>query len=194
MKQRKHIYLAHHEGWYSVSDETFYPEAAVRRCLDPSTGRSFMVCYSPFILPPLLKGHKASVETGKEVEWSFEENYKFRLSDFTERLLQWYEQNPDWIIPKTRMSEIVKEVQRGLPDLSISRPSSRLKWGIKVPQDESQTIYVWLDALMNYVVKAGYPWGPANSENDGWPADLQVIGKDIIRYCSANSTVVEGCS
>lgn len=80
------------------------------------------------------------------------------------------------------MREVVQAVEAGLDDLSISRPTQRLHWGIRVPQDESQTIYVWLDALMNYVTKAGYPWTPGREHAGGWPADCQVIGKDIVRF------------
>ena len=79
------------------------------------------------------------------------------------------------------MKEIVNWVTEGLEDLSISRPSSRLQWGIPVPADERQTVYVWLDALMNYLTKAGYPWVPSNEQSAGWPADVHVIGKDITR-------------
>jgi methionyl-tRNA synthetase len=80
------------------------------------------------------------------------------------------------------MMEVVKAVESGLEDLSISRPSDRLTWGIRVPEDETQTIYVWLDALMNYATKAGYPWQPGKDHIGGWPADCQVIGKDIVRF------------
>lgn len=79
------------------------------------------------------------------------------------------------------MKDVVKQVSAGLEDLSVSRPSSRLTWGIRVPTDESQTIYVWLDALVNYITKAGYPWTPGQESKGGWPADCQVIGKDIVR-------------
>ena len=79
------------------------------------------------------------------------------------------------------MKEVVAAVERGLTDLSISRPSERLEWGIPVPGDETQTIYVWLDALVNYLTKAGYPWTPGMENAGGWPADCHVIGKDIVR-------------
>jgi methionyl-tRNA synthetase len=80
------------------------------------------------------------------------------------------------------MKEVVQAVENGLEDLSISRPTERLSWGIRVPEDDTQTIYVWLDALMNYVTKAGYPWAPGREQTGGWPADCQVIGKDIVRF------------
>jgi methionyl-tRNA synthetase len=104
------------------------------------------------------------------------------MSAFKDRLLEFYEENPDFIKPETRMREVVNEVTSGLQDLSISRPVERLSWGIRVPDDESQTIYVWVDALINYITYAGYPFTPGKESSRGWPADVQVIGKDIVRY------------
>lgn len=129
----------------------------------------------------IADSQKASIETGKEVEWTEEQNYHFRLSVFKEPLLKFYADNPTWIKPSTRHTDVVRWVEEGLEDLSISRPTSRLTWGIPVPEDPSQTIYVWLDALLNYATKAGYPWTPENASKGGWPADVQVIGKDIVR-------------
>jgi methionyl-tRNA synthetase len=167
LKQRGWVYASKHEGWYSVSDETFYPAGAVQLVLDPSTGRK----------------HMASMETGKEVEWTEEENYHFRLSAFRDRLLEFYAKNPKFVVPETRMREVIRQVDEGLEDLSISRPVERLSWGIPVPDDESQTIYVWLDALINYLTKANYPFQiPGEEDAGGWPADVQVIGKDIVRF------------
>lgn len=166
LRDRDYIYESKHEGWYCVSDETFYPENAIEKRLDPFTGRTFM----------------ASQETGKEVEWTSEANYHFRLSIFKDRLLEFYKANPEFVVPASRMNEVVGWVSDGLQDLSISRPAERLTWGIQVPNDESQTIYVWLDALINYITKAGYPWAPGNETAGGWPADVQVIGKDIMRF------------
>jgi methionyl-tRNA synthetase len=161
-----YIYESKHEGWYSVSDETFFPQSAVHLVLDPSTGRK----------------HMASMETGREVEWTSEINYHFRLSQFRDRLLQHYRQNPKFIVPSDRMKFIEKEVENGLNDLSISRPVSRLQWGIRVPNDDSQTIYVWLDALINYLTYTGYPGVPWTPTNSLWPPNVQVIGKDIIKF------------
>lgn len=161
-----YIYESNHEGWYSVSDETFYPDSQIRHVLDPSTGKTKYV----------------SAETGKEVEWTMETNYHFKLSHFQDRLLQHYRDNPDAIVPPQRMNFIMKEIQAGLKDLSISRPSWRLNWGIRVPGDDSQTIYVWLDALLNYITMAGYPIKDPASPDNIWPPDCQVIGKDIIRF------------
>jgi len=166
LRERDYIYESKHEGWYSVSDETYYPESTIEKRLDPFTGRILM----------------ASKETGSEVEWSSERNYHFRLSAFKEPLLEFYKQNPQFITPITRMNDVVRWVSEGLEDLSISRPIERLTWGIRVPGDESQTIYVWLDALINYITKAGYPWAPGSETAGGWPADVQVIGKDIVRF------------
>ncbi|KAL2215554.1 methionine-tRNA synthetase [Thermoascus aurantiacus ATCC 26904] len=166
LNHRGYIYTAKHEGWYSVSDETFYPQSAVQMDLDPSTGKKRMV----------------SVETGKEVEWSSETNYHFRLSAFKDRLLEFYEKNPTFVTPSRYMADVVKSVSSGLQDLSISRPVERLTWGIRVPGDETQTIYVWLDALVNYLTKAGYPFPPGQEGRLGWPADVHVVGKDIIRF------------
>lgn len=166
LKEREYIYESKHQGWYCVSDETFYPESAIEKRLDPRTGRTFM----------------ASSETGKEVEWTSEKNYHFRLSAMKDELLEFYRKNPEFVVPAARMNDVVKWVSEGLEDLSVSRPVERLTWGIRVPDDESQTIYVWLDALVNYITKAGYPWAPGQEHALGWPADVQVVGKDIVRF------------
>lgn len=166
LNEREYIYESKHEGWYCVSDETYYPESAIEKRLDPFTGKTFM----------------ASQETGKEVEWTSESNYHFRLSAFKDRLLDFYKGNPDFVVPASRMDDVVRWVSEGLEDLSISRPLERLSWGIRVPDDEGQTIYVWLDALINYITKAGYPWTPGQGSVRGWPADVHVIGKDIVRF------------
>ena len=166
LEQRGYIYESKHEGWYSVSDETFYPEGQVQLIVDPPTGRKIMV----------------SIETGKEVEWTSERNYHFRLSEFKDQLLEFYKQNPTFIVPETRMNDIVQQVSEGLEDLSVSRPVERLTWGIRVPTDPTQTMYVWLDALLNYVSAAGYPFTPGSENVGGWPADVHVIGKDITRF------------
>ncbi|CAD6565258.1 MAG: methionyl-tRNA synthetase [Alectoria sarmentosa] len=167
LRERGWIYAKKHEGWYSVSDETFYPQSAVQLALDPATGRKFT----------------ASKETGKEVEWTSENNYHFRLSAFHSRLREYYSNNNNAIVPRTRMKDVQNEIMNGLQDLSISRPLERLSWGIPVPDDATQTIYVWLDALINYLTKANYPFQIPGQENAaGWPADCHVIGKDIVRF------------
>jgi methionyl-tRNA synthetase len=161
-----HLFQSKHEGWYSVSDETFFPQSAVHLIRDPATGRKVMV----------------SIETGREVEWTSESNYHFRLSAFRERLLEHYDQNPGFIVPTARMNHVVQEVKAGLEDLSVSRPVERLTWGIRVPNDDSQTIYVWLDALINYLTHTAYPFADGKGDGTAWPPDVQVIGKDITKF------------
>lgn len=161
------IYTSKHAGWYCVSDEAFYPENMLTRTIDPVTGEVYM----------------ASTETGNRAEWTEEKNYHFRLRAMKDQLLAFYEENPDFIKPRQRMEEAKAWVQNHLEDFSVSRPIDRLDWGIRVPDDQGQTIYVWLDALVNYLTKAGFPnWTPGKEENGGWPADLHVVGKDILRF------------
>ncbi|KAH8887432.1 tRNA synthetase class I [Thozetella sp. PMI_491] len=167
LQERGYIYETKHSGWYCVSDECFYPESVIERRLDEFTGKVFM----------------ASKESGSEVEWIEEKNYHFRMTALRDKLLEFYENNPGWIRPANRMNEVVLWVKNNLEDLSISRPSQRLTWGIPVPGDPSQVIYVWIDALINYLTTAGYPgWVPGEEQKGGWPADVHVIGKDIIRF------------
>ncbi|KAI1414590.1 tRNA synthetases class I (M)-domain-containing protein [Hypoxylon sp. FL1857] len=164
-----YIYETKHEGWYCVSDETYYPETMLEKRVDPQTGKPFM----------------ASVETGNAVEWTEERNYHFRLTAFRDRLLKLYAENPDWVVPHNRFAEVIYWVKNNLDDLSISRPVSRLDWGIPVPGDPTQTIYVWVDALINYIAVAGYPsWTPGSEHEKGWPANVHVVGKDIVRFHS----------
>lgn len=104
------------------------------------------------------------------------------MSAFKDRLLEFYSKTPDFVVPSTQMKNVIAQVESGLDDLSVSRPVERLSWGIPVPDDETQTIYVWLDALINYLTKANYPFQiPGQEDAAGWPADLHVIGKDIVR-------------
>lgn len=167
LQEKGLIYEKKHEGWYCVSDETFYPESMITRTIDAITG----------------KVHMASTETGNAVEWTEEKNYHFRMTALKDELLDFYRKNPEWVEPQHRMQELVAWVENSLEDLSISRPSSRLDWGIRVPNDSSQTIYVWVDALINYITKAGFPnWPPGKETEGGWPADVHVIGKDILRF------------
>lgn len=123
-----------------------------------------------------------SVETGREVEWTSEQNYHFRLSAMQDKLLSFYAANPNFVFPKLRHNDVVSSVSDGLSDLSISRPRSRLTWGIPVPGDPEQTIYVWLDALISYITASGYPWTPGCESLGGWPVDVHVVGKDIVRF------------
>jgi methionyl-tRNA synthetase len=167
LKQKGFIYESKHEGWYCISDEAFYAEDEVERAQDKMTG----------------KVHMASKQSGHPVEWTEEKNYHFRMSSMKDRLLEFYAQNPQWITPASKMNEVKQWVTHNLEDLSISRPATRLTWGIPVPGDPSQTIYVWLDALINYITKAGFPnWPPGHESDGGWPVDVHVIGKDILRF------------
>lgn len=126
------------------------------------------------------------METGKVVEWTTEENYKFKLSAFTQKLQEWLDANPNAILPRRRYMEVQTWLKSGLEDLSISRPKSRLTWGIPIPGDDSHVMYVWMDALTNYLTVTGYPWNNTKDNGTvsqgGWPADAQVIGKDILRF------------
>lgn len=120
--------------------------------------------------------------TGAEVEWvAKEESYFFKLSDFEDKLLQWYEDNPDFIAPTSRRNEVLSFVKGGLKDLSISRTS--FQWGVPVPDDEEHVMYVWIDALTNYISALGYPNVDADSDfAKFWPASVHVVGKDILRF------------
>ena len=152
-----YIYKGSHSGWYCVSDETFYPETQVEKS---PTGDSMIAS-----------------ETGKAVEWTSEENYFFALSKLQPALLQHLKAHPDFVVPEVRYQQILREVEAGLDDLSISRPKSRCSWGVPVPGDDSHVMYVWLDALTNYLTSTGFP-----KESLAWPADVQVVGKDIVRF------------
>ena len=112
--------------------------------------------------------------------WISEINYKFRLSAFKDRLKLFYESHPDWILPRNRMNMILSKLADYFDDFSISRPASRVNWGIPVPGDESQVIHVWFDALLNYLSAIGYPWKNTTLNENGWPADCHLMGKDIV--------------
>lgn len=162
------LYKGTHEGWYCVSDECFYPEDMVQPSIVPQTGKKIMI----------------NTESENEVEWVKEETWFFPLTKYRDALLKFYDENPDWIKPEHRMKEVRDWVENHLEDLSITRPQSRLSWGIPDPEDSSQTIYVWVDALINYITKAGYgkQWQVGSKDTGIWPADVQVIGKDILRF------------
>lgn len=156
LKDNGHIYLGSYAGWYSVRDEAFYGENELVE----------------------QDGQKIA-PSGAPVEWVEEPSYFFDLSKWQEPLLAFYEANPDFIAPESRRNEVISFVKGGLRDLSISRTS--FKWGIPVPDDDAHIMYVWLDALTNYITAAGYP------DIDGsyakfWPADLHMVGKDILRF------------
>ncbi|KAG2224893.1 hypothetical protein INT45_010842 [Circinella minor] len=170
LEKKEYIYKGKHEGWYAVSDEAFYASNQVQETIDEKTGEKIMV----------------AIESGQRVEWTEEENYKFKLSAFEEPLLKWINDNPTAIVPSNRKNEVTQWIKAGLADLSISRLRSRLDWGIPVPNDPSHTIYVWLDALTNYITVNGYPWITNGTQNNkiinAWPADVHVVGKDIVRF------------
>ncbi|HZG45094.1 MAG TPA: methionine--tRNA ligase, partial [Allosphingosinicella sp.] len=152
------IYLGRYEGWYSVRDEAYYDEEELAVA---DTGEKF----SP---------------QGTPVEWTVEESWFFRLSAYQERLLGHYAANPDFIRPEARRNEVLRFVEGGLSDLSISRTS--FDWGVKVPGSDDHVMYVWLDALTNYITGVGYPHEEAETYRKYWPADLHIIGKDVVRF------------
>ncbi|RCW83721.1 methionine--tRNA ligase [Phyllobacterium bourgognense] len=153
------IYKGGYAGWYSVRDEAYFQE-------EETELRADNVRYAP---------------SGAPVEWLEEESYFFRLSAYQDRLLKLYSENPEFIGPDERRNEVVSFVKSGLKDLSISRTT--FDWGVPVPGDEKHVMYVWVDALTNYITAAGYP--DENAERwRYWPADVHIIGKDIIRFHS----------
>lgn len=157
MVDRGDIYLGRYEGWYSVRDEAYYDE---KELVDGDDGQRL----SP---------------QGTIVEWTVEESWFFRLSAYQERLLAHYRDNPDFIRPETRRNEVVRFVEGGLSDLSISRSS--FDWGVKVPGAPDHVMYVWVDALTNYLTGVGYP-DDTEAYRKFWPANIHIIGKDIIRF------------
>ena len=158
LKDNGDIYLDNYAGWYSVRDEAFYAEKELTKGADGT-----------FTAP-----------TGAPVEWVEEASYFFRLSDFGDRLLKFYEDNPNFILPKSRRNEVIRFVEGGLLDLSVSRTT--FKWGIPVPDDDDHIMYVWLDALTNYITAVGFPDQDHNDFQKYWPADLHMVGKDILRF------------
>lgn len=156
LKAKGHIYLGAYAGWYSVRDEAFYTETELTT----------------------VDGKKIA-PSGAPVEWVEEPSYFFDLSKWQEPLLAFYEANPDFIAPESRRNEVLSFVRGGLRDLSVSRTS--FKWGIPVPDDDAHIMYVWLDALTNYITAAGYP-DTTGDYAKRWPADLHMVGKDILRF------------
>lgn len=152
------IYLGSYAGWYAVRDEAFYTETELTKRPDG----------------------KRIAPSGAEVDWVEEPSYFFRLSAWQDRLLEFYDKNPDFILPEARRNEVVSFVKGGLKDLSVSRTT--FKWGIPVPGDPDHIMYVWLDALTNYITAAGYPDTGSDEFTTYWPADLHMVGKDILRF------------
>ncbi|HYZ62998.1 MAG TPA: methionine--tRNA ligase [Acetobacteraceae bacterium] len=157
LREAGDIYLGYYEGWYAVRDETFYNEDELTTAPDGTR-----------VAP-----------TGAPVEWMREPSYFFRLSQWQDRLLEFYAAHPDFIAPQARRNEVISFVRGGLTDLAVSRTG--LTWGVPVPDDPDHVMYVWLDALINYVTACGFP-----DETDPlwrfWPADVHVVGKDIVRF------------
>ena len=152
------IYLGKYAGWYSVRDETYFVEG------ETEVGQD---------------GKRRALSTGAEVDWVEEPSYFFKLSAWTDRLLALYEQNPRFIGPDSRRNEILSFVRGGLQDLSVSRTS--FSWGVPVPGDPKHIMYVWLDALTNYITGLGYP-DETELWRRYWPADVHLIGKDVVRF------------
>ncbi len=158
LEKNDDIYLSKYSGWYSVSDEAFYNEDEIEE----------------------NNGKKIAISSKSSVEWVDEESYFFRLSKWEKPLLNFYEENPQFISPESRKNEVISFVKSGLKDLSVSRKS--FSWGIKVPSNKDHVIYVWLDALTNYLSALNYPDKNDQLLNNFWPASLHIIGKDILRF------------
>jgi len=157
MAARGDIYLSKYAGWYSVRDEAYYGDDEIETRED----------------------RKFAIKTGTPVEWVEEESYFFKLSAYAQPLLDHYEKNPAFVTPENYRNEIVAFVKRGLKDLSVSRTT--FDWGIPVPGDPKHVMYVWVDALTNYLSATGFP-DPVAPRAEFWPADAHVIGKDITRF------------
>jgi methionyl-tRNA synthetase len=157
MEERGDLYLGRYEGWYSVRDEAYYDDDEL------TEGEN---------------GEKLSPQ-GTPVEWTVEESWFFRLSKYQQPLLEHYAANPDFIRPESRRNEVLRFVENGLSDLSISRTS--FDWGVPVPDSSGHVMYVWLDALTNYITGLGYP-DDTELWRRYWPADIHLIGKDVVRF------------
>ena len=152
------IYLGTYSGWYSMRDEAYFAESELK----------------------IGKNGEKQAPSGAPVEYVEEPSWFFRLSAWGERLLAWYDARPDAVLPASRRNEVLSFVRGGLQDLSISRTGFR--WGVPVPGDDDHIVYVWLDALTNYMTAVGYPDTDSESFAAFWPADLHVVGKDILRF------------
>ena len=158
LKENDEIYLSKYSGWYSVSDEAFYTEEEIEN----------------------KDGIKVAISSKSSVEWIEEESYFFRLSKWQKPLLEYYKSNPDFIAPISKKNEVISFVKSGLKDLSVSRKS--FSWGIKVPDNNDHVIYVWLDALINYISALNFPDTNNDLYKNFWPASIHLIGKDILRF------------
>ncbi|CCQ73785.1 methionine--tRNA ligase [Magnetospira sp. QH-2] len=153
------IYEGSYAGWYATRDEAFYTESELEKKPD---------------------GTRIAKASGAEVEWVEEPSFFFKLSAWQDRLLAYYDANPDFILPKTRRNEVISFVKGGLQDLSVSRTT--FKWGVPVPDNDDHIMYVWLDALTNYITAVGYPETENGEYATYWPADVHMVGKDILRF------------
>ena len=158
LEKSEDIYLSKYQGWYSVSDEAYYDDDEIET----------------------KNKIKYSKVSGSKVEWVEEESYFFKLSSWQDKLLKFYNENPKFILPISRRNEVINFVKKGLKDLSVSRTS--FKWGIPVPTNSKHLIYVWLDALTNYLSALNYPNTEDNKYKKFWPANIHIIGKDILRF------------
>ena len=158
LEKKNEIYLSKYSGWYSVSDEAFYSDDEIET----------------------IDSVKKSKSSGSLVEWVEEESYFFKLSKWQKPLLKFYKDNPKFILPESRKNEVISFVSSGLKDLSVSRKS--FSWGINVPSNSEHVIYVWLDALTNYLSALNYPDTNNHLYKNFWPASLHLIGKDILRF------------
>jgi len=156
LKDNNQIYLSNYEGWYSIRDEAFYLESELTKV------------ENIFVAP-----------SGAPVEWVKEESYFFKLSAWEDKLIEFYEQNKEAILPKSRYNEVLSFIKGGLKDLSVSRTT--FKWGIKVPEEDNHVMYVWIDALCNYITALNYPDTENNSFKKFWPG-VHIVGKDILRF------------
>ena len=154
LQENDQLYLSKYAGWYSVSDEAYYLEDEVEE----------------------IDGKKISKSSGSEVNWMEEESFFFKLSEWQQPLLNFYKENPDFIKPDGRKNEVISFVSGGLKDLSVSRTT--FNWGIEVPGNKKHVMYVWLDALTNYLSATNY----FDKHNGFWPSDVHIIGKDILRF------------
>ena len=156
LKDNNQIYLSNYEGWYSVRDEAFYTESELTK-----------------------NGDHLIATSGASVEWVKEESYFFKLSHWKDKLINFYEKNPEAILPKSRYNEVLSFIKGGLKDLSISRTT--FNWGVPVPNDDKHVMYVWIDVLCNYITALGYPNFEKKKYKDFWPG-THIVGKDILRF------------
>ena len=158
LEDQNQIYMSKYEGWYSVSDEAFYQPDEI----ESKENKHFVI------------------SSGSPVEWVEEESFFFKLSEWEKPLLKFYDENPKFILPEGRRNEVISFVKNGLKDLSVSRKT--FSWGIKIPSNNDHIIYVWLDALTNYLSALNYPNTKDELYKNFWPADVHIIGKDILRF------------